>query len=116
MYVRRIGLALDDVQHGDVTGGFAGREGDHAVLWLEEAAHDIEDCGLADCLRGFDGCAGEGCIGGHEEVAARGRDEGGNDGAKVVMHVAWISQGGCGGGHGCRDKLVCLLEGRFLDV
>ena len=37
--------------------------------------------------------AREGGVGGHEEVAARGGDERGDDADEVVVHVAWITEG-----------------------
>lgn len=46
----RVHVALDDVEDGDVSGFFGRGEGDHAVLWLEEAAHDVEDRGFLDCF------------------------------------------------------------------
>lgn len=39
-----------------------------------------------------------------------------DDAYEVVVHVSWVSQCRCAGGHDCRDELVCLLEGGVLDV
>lgn len=91
MHVCRVDLALDDVEDGDVAGLLRGVGGDHAVLGLEEAAHNVEDGGFADCLGGLEGGAGEWRIGGHQEMAAGGRDKTGNDGDEVVVHVSWVS-------------------------
>ena len=41
MYVCWVGFALYDIQHGDVAGALAGCHGDHAILGLEQAAHDV---------------------------------------------------------------------------
>lgn len=54
MHVGWVDLALDDVEDGDVAGFLGGVGGDHAVLGLEETAHDVEDGGFADGLGGFE--------------------------------------------------------------
>ena len=92
-------VALDDVENGDVAGGFGRFDADHGVFGLEEAAHHVENGGFAHgfCLR--DVVAREGSVGGHEEVAAWSGDKGGDDADEVVVHVAWVAEGGSGGGH-----------------
>jgi hypothetical protein len=116
VHVGGVHLALDDVEDGDVAALFAGDGGDHAVLGLEQAAHDVEDGGFADRLGLLDLVAGKRGVGGHEEVAFRGGDEGGEDGHQVVVHVARVAQGGGAGGHDGGDELVGLLEGGLLQV
>ena len=41
MDVGRVDIALDNVKDGDVASSFAGSGQNHAVLGLEETAHDI---------------------------------------------------------------------------
>ena len=94
-----IGFALDDVEDGDVAGFLAGRGGDHAVLGLQQPPHDVEHGGLAHCLGLLDVVAGEGRVGGHEEVAAGGGDQRRDDPDEVVVHVAGVAEGGGAGGH-----------------
>lgn len=65
------------------------------VLWLEKAAHYVEDGGFADGFGGFDVVACEGGVACLEEVAAWGRDETGDYADEVVVHVAWVAEGGC---------------------
>lgn len=49
--VGRVDVALDDVEDGDVARRLARRRRDHAVLGLQEAAHDVEDGRAPDGLR-----------------------------------------------------------------
>ena len=49
-------------------------------------------------------------------MAARGRDERRDDRDEVVVHVAGVAEGVCGGGHDGCHELVGLREGGFLDV
>ena len=116
MHVRRIRLALYNIQHRDITTTLPRRHRHHPILGLQQSPHDVEHSGLAHGLGSLDVGRCEGRVRGHEVVAAGRGDEGGDDAAEVVVHVAWVAEGGCGGGHGGGDELVCLLEGGFLDV
>lgn len=49
-------------------------------------------------------------------MAARSRDEGGNNANKVVVHVTGIPERGCTRRHYSGDQLIGLLEGRFLNM
>lgn len=44
--VLSIDFALDNVENGDIAALLAWIGRDHAVLWLEKAAHHIQDCGF----------------------------------------------------------------------
>lgn len=116
MHISWINLALNDIKNGDVATLLAWICGDHAVLGLEETTHDVENSGFSHGLGLLDGVACEGCVGGHEEMTAGCRNKGGYDADKVVMHIAWVSEGSCTGRHDGRNQLVCLLEGRLLDM
>ena len=70
-HVCRIGLALDDVEDGDVAAALARVRRDHAVLGLQQAAHDVEHSCLAHRLGRLCVVAREGRVRRHEEVAAR---------------------------------------------
>ena len=50
VHVGRVHVAGDDVQAGDVTGGFCRCCRDHTVFGLEQAAHDVEGRCLACCF------------------------------------------------------------------
>jgi hypothetical protein len=50
-YIGRVHVTLDDVEDGDIARGFTRRHGDHTVLGLEEAPHDVQYCCFADGLR-----------------------------------------------------------------
>lgn len=110
MHVRRVHLALDDVEDRNVAAlaaglaARAGRRRHHAVLGLKQAAHDVEHGGLAHRLSLLDLVAGKGGVGSHEEVGARGGDERGEDADEIVVHVARVTQRGGAGGH----------DGRYL--
>lgn len=92
MDVCGVNFALDHVQDGNVAALLAGNSRDHAILGLEESAHDVEHCSLSHSLGLFDLIACEGGVGCHEEVASRSWDEGGEDADEIVVHVAWISE------------------------
>lgn len=74
-----IGFSLYDVQDTDVATRFTWRRRDHAILGLQEPSHNIEDCCFTHGLRLLDVVTREGRVGGHEEVAARGWNERGDD-------------------------------------
>lgn len=59
MYIRRVCFSLNYVEDTDVAAGFAGVDGNHAVLRLQQTAHDIQNSGLTHCLGLFDVVAGE---------------------------------------------------------
>lgn len=64
----------------------------------------------------LDVVAGEGGVGGHEEVAARGGDERGEDADEVVVHVARVAEGGCRGGHDGGDLADASTDDRLVWV
>lgn len=94
MYVCRIGFALDDIEDANVAAGFAGDNRNHAVLGLQQTAHDVQDCGFPNCFRLFDIVAREGCVGCDQEMAAWGRNERGGDPHEIIVHVAGVAEGG----------------------
>jgi hypothetical protein len=115
-HVCRIGLALDDVEDGDVAAALARVRRDHAVLGLQQAAHDVEHSCLAHRLGRLCVVAREGRVRRHEEVAARDGYQARDDADEVVVHVARVAQRRRARGQHRRDELVRLLEGRLLDV
>ena len=90
-YVSGIDIALDDIQYRDVARRLARHGRHHAVLRLEETPHDVQDSRSSYWLRFVDLVTREGCVGGHEEVAAWCRDERRDDPDEVIIHVAWVS-------------------------
>jgi hypothetical protein len=57
-------------------------------------AHDIKNRGLPNtrdlALRQHDGR-----VSGHQEMASRGWDEGGDEANEVIVHVARVAESGC---------------------
>lgn len=49
----------------------------------------------------IDVVAGEGSVGGHQEMAAGRRYEGCDNADKVIVHVSWVSEGLRTGCHHC---------------
>lgn len=94
MHICRVGLALDDIQDADVAAGLAGCDGYHAILGLEESAHDIEDGSFAHSLCLCDGVSREWRVGRDQEVGPRSGNQRGNDTYKIIMHVARVPKSG----------------------
>jgi hypothetical protein len=69
-YISRVHLALNDVQNRDVACGLAGRGRDHAIIWLKQPAHDIQNSRPPNRFGLVDLITRERCIRCHEEVAA----------------------------------------------
>lgn len=111
-------VALDDVEHGDVTAG-AGVGRHHDVFGLGEAPHDVQDSGFADSCSGvgiFGSKQMEGCVSCHEEVTPGSRDEAGQQSDQVVVHVSWVPEGGSRCCHdGCHQS-VNVVDGGILDA
>lgn len=110
VYLCGVNCALNDVEDGDVT-TFLRRGRNHDVFLLCQTTHDIQHRCLAYCggcnLREHDGC-----VTGHEEMATRGGDEGGDEADEVVVHVTGITQRRRRRGHHCRDERVQLTYSR----
>ena len=94
-YIGRISLSLNDIKDGDIATLLGGRGRDHPVLGLQEPTHHIQDSCLSHRFRLVDSVTREGCVGGLEEVAFRGRDQGGDHAYEVVVHVSWVSKRCC---------------------
>lgn len=107
---------MDDIQDGHVAALLCWVRGYHAVLRLQQPSHDVQHGGLAHCLRLFDVLAGEGRVGSHQEMAARGRDQRRYNSNEIVVHVARVSEGRGTRRHDSRDKLVGLFERRVHNV
>ena len=43
-HISRVDVSLDNIQDGDVAGGFARNGGNHPVLRLQQTSHNIKDC------------------------------------------------------------------------
>ena len=74
MNICGVNFSLDNIEYGYVAALFARICGHHAILRLEQTAHDVQNCGFANCLGRLDIIAGERSIGGHEKMASRCRD------------------------------------------
>lgn len=75
MNICGIRLALDNIEDTDVAARLARRDGDHAILGLEESAHDVQDGSFTHRLRLLDVGAGERRVGRNQEVRSRCRNE-----------------------------------------
>mmetsp|Transcript_6258 Transcript_6258/g.10149 ORF Transcript_6258/g.10149 Transcript_6258/m.10149 type:complete len:200 (+) Transcript_6258:537-1136(+) len=113
MHLRGVDAALDDVEDGDVAPA-AGGGGDHDVLGLRQPPHHVQHRGLAH-RAGLSIAEHERSVAGHEEVASRGRDQRGHQTDQVIVHVAWVPQGGGGGGHDGGHQRVQLGHGGVRD-
>lgn len=69
-----VNFSLDNVEYGDVAALLARICRNHAILWLKETTHDVQNCRFTDCLGRLDVVACKWGIGGHEEMASRCRD------------------------------------------
>ncbi len=116
VHIGGIDLSLDYVEDGNIAALLARHRRYHAVLWLQQPPHDVQDCRFAHRLGLLDLVAGERGVGSHEEVAAWCGDQRGENADEVVVHVARVSEGGSARGHDGRHELVGLVERRLLDV
>ena len=107
VHLGRVHLPLDYVQDRHVL-SLLGGGAHHDIGGVQQAPHHVEDGGLLD-VGGllFDG---EGGVAGHEEVAAGGGDEGGQQPGHVVVHVAGVAEGRGRGRHHRRHQRVDLAE------
>ena len=108
--LRRIGLALYNVQDADIATCFALCRGHHTILGLQQSPHDIKYRRLSYRLCLLNVVTGEWCIRGHKEMTPRGRNQRGDNADEVVVHVPWIPKR-CGTRrHDRRNQLVSLLK------
>ena len=81
----------------------------HHILGLQQPPHHVQHSGPPNVgallVRGQRGVAH------HQEVETRGRDQRRDQTDQVVVHVAWVAQGGGGHGHDGGHQLIDLGEG-----
>ena len=99
VHLRRVDLALDDVEDRDVAAllPVLPSAGDHPILLLQQPSHHVKDgrlphsaCVLVERHRR---------VSRHEEVAARRRYKRRYQPDHVVVHVPRVAQGRCAGRH-----------------
>lgn len=91
MHIRRIHLALNHIQNGNVTALLARYRRHHAVLWLQQSPHHVQHRRLTDCLSLLNLVTGEWRVGRHEEVASRCRYQRSQNANKIIVHVSRIA-------------------------
>ena len=88
-------LALDDVEDGDVAVVQVlpvRARADHHVLGLQQPPHHVQHRRLPDVGRLL--LRGERRVASHQEVEARGGDQGRDQADQIVVHVSGLPQGG----------------------
>jgi len=90
--ISRIDIPLYDIQDGYIAALLARNRRHHSVFRLKKAAHNIQHCGFADGLGLLNTVACKWCIGGHEEMTARGWNQRCNYANKIIVHIAWIAK------------------------
>ena len=103
MYIRGICLALDNVKDGDVAALFAGLNRNHAILWLQQATHNIQNSRLTDTLGTLHRIIGKWRVSRGQEMTLRDRDQRSNHSHQIIIHVTRISESICTSSHNRRN-------------